>query len=579
MSNIIEPVRLFLTLALPYFRSAERWRACGLLAGVVGAEFGLIYVAVATNQWNAQFFNALEARDWDGMTHALIVFGFIVASAAVAGMSQYYFGQRLQINWRRWLTEHYVNVWMAQGRHYRVRFVNPSIDNIHLRIANDVYLFVQRTLELGTGLLASLSALLSFAYILWGLSAVTPLPLFGMDLAFPGYLIWIAFTLAGLGTLTAHWIGWRLIPLNFNQQHYESDFRSAIVRAADHSEAIALMRGEPVEREELRARFATLVGNWTFLVVNQTRLTGFTAGYATFSVVFPTLLVTPAYLVGAITLGTLVQAANAFQRVESALGYCIGAYAKLAEWKAIMNRLSQMAAALVAVDEHQHDVGTIDVAAGKGNELRVADLVARLPSGDDIVHVSRLTAKPGERVLITGPSGAGKSSLFNALMGLWPQGEGTVRLPADADILAMPQRPYFPLGTLRQAIAYPMPARDVPDADLRAALADVGLSHLAARLDEEGDWQVMLSGGEQQRIGFARALLRRPAVLLFDEPVATLDDASGRALYAVLIERLPLSIVLSIDRRGVLRDFHTETIDMGADRRRACGAALAMLPA
>ena len=188
------------------------------------------------------------------------------------------------------------------------------------------------------------------------------------------------------------------------------------------------MRGEPVEREELRTRFATLVGNWTFLVVNQTRLTGFTAGYATFSVVFPTLLVTPAYLVGAITLGTLVQAANAFQRVESALGYCIGAYAKLAEWKAIMNRLSQMAAALVAVDEHQHDVGTIDVAAGKGNELRVADLVARLPSGDDIVHVSRLTAKPGERVLITGPSGAGKSSLFNALMGLWPQGEGTVTI-------------------------------------------------------------------------------------------------------------------------------------------------------
>ena len=238
-----------------------------------------------------------------------------------------------------------------------------------------------------------------------------------------------------------------------------------------------------------------------------------------FPVVFPTLLVTPAYLVGAITLGTLVQAANAFQRVESALGYCIGAYAKLAEWKAIINRLSQMAAALVAVDVHQHDVGTIDVAAGKGNELRVADLVARLP-----------------------------------------------------------QRPYFPLGTLRQAIAYPMPARDVPDADLRAALADVGLSHLAARLDEEGDWQVMLSGGEQQRIGFARALLRRPAVLLFDEPVATLDDASGRALYAVLIERLPLSIVLSIDRRGVLRDFHTETIDMGADRRRACGVALAMLP-
>jgi putative ATP-binding cassette transporter len=581
MKSIVEALRIFLGLALPYFRSHDRTRACALLAAVVAAELGLVYVAVATNQWNARFFNALEARNWSAFGDELIVFCLIALGAIVAGMSQYYFGQRLQIRWRRWMTENYVSVWMALGRHYRVRFVDTAIDNIHLRIANDVYLFIQRTHELGTGLLGSIVALVSFAFILWGLSAVTPLPLFGVDLAFPGYLIWTALVYAAIGTLIAHWIGWRLIPLNFNQQRYESDFRFAIVRAADHSEPIALMRGEPVEREELRGRFANLVRNWTALVANQTRLTGFIAGYANVSTVFPTLIVSPAYLVGAIPLGTLVQAANAFQRVEGAFAFCIGAYSKLAEWKAIMDRLSQMEAAMAKVDAHVGDAGTIVVQTGQGEEFAMTDLVARLPVGGAIARAQSQTLRTGERVMLTGPSGAGKSSLFRALTGLWPPGQGTVTLPRGADVLVMPQRPYFPLGTLRQAVAYPMPAPAVSDSDLRAALADVGLNHLAGQLDQEADWSVMLSGGEQQRIAFARALLRRPAVLLFDEPVATLDDAAGRDLYRILIARLPRTIIVSIDRRGVLRDFHGRVIEMKAAAESLAGgqAGFAAVPA
>jgi putative ATP-binding cassette transporter len=562
MKSIFEALRMFMILALPYFRSKDRLRAFGLLAAVVGAEVGLVYVAVATNQWNARFFNALEARHWENITNELVIFCFIVVAAILAGMSQYYFGQRLQINWRRWLTENYLSIWMAQGRHYRVRFVDTTIDNIHLRIANDVYLFVQRTHELGTGLLGSVGALLTFAYILWGLSAITPLPLFGVNLAIPGYLVWTALLYAGIGTLLAHWIGWRLIGLNFNQQRYESDFRFAIVRAADHSEPVALMRGEAVEREELRGRFSNLVGNWTKLVFKQTQLTGFISGYGNISAVFPTLIVSPAYMIGAIPLGILVQAANAFQRVEGAFAFCIGAYSKLAEWKAIMDRLSQMDSAMAKVDAHTSDAGTIAVKIGQGDEFSVTNIVARMPSGGEIARMSAQSFAPGERVLITGPSGAGKSSLFRALTGLWPPGEGTVTLPRGTDVLVMPQRPYFPLGNLRQAINYPTPAEEMPDLLIRAALTDVGLGHFAGRLDEEADWSVMLSGGEQQRISFARALLRAPAVLLFDEPVATLDDAAGRELYKLLIERLPRTIILSIDRRGVLRDLHTRTIEM-----------------
>lgn len=581
MTRVVLALRTFLALSLPYFRSEDRWAARLLLAAVVAAELGLVYVAVQVINWNARFFNALEGRDWDAFTAELLIFCLIVLGAVVAGAGQYYFGQTLQIRWRRWLTANYISSWMAQGRHYRARFVAENVDNIHLRIANDVYLFIQRTHELGTGLLGSIVALSSFAVILWWISAATPLPLFGRDFSFPGYLIVAALAYAGIGTLIAHWIGWRLIPLNFNQQRYESDLRFAIVRAADHSEPVALMRGEPVEREELHTRFANLVRNWTALVARQTRLVGFVGGYAQASSVVPILIVSPAYLTGAIPLGTLMQAALAFQRVEGAFAFCISAYSKLAEWKAIMDRLAQFEEAMVAVDmQRARGKDTITVAPRAQRDLVVAGLDVRLPNGASVAALPSLTLRPGERAMLTGPSGAGKSSLFRALCGLWPTGAGEVGLPGNGDVLAMPQRPYFPLGTLRQSLTYPLPANEVADAALHEALVATGLDHLAARLDEVADWSVLLSGGEQQRAAFARVLLRRPAVLMFDEPVSTLADATGHDLYKMLMARLPETIILTIDRREVLRDLHGRVIEMDhAPKPAARAGVLSTMPA
>jgi vitamin B12/bleomycin/antimicrobial peptide transport system ATP-binding/permease protein len=562
MNRAILGLRTFLALALPYFRSEERWRARLLLAGVAAGELGYVFVAVTVIHWNARFFNALEARNWDAFRAELIVFCFITLGAIAVGMAQYFFGQTLIIRWRRFLTERYVAMWMADGRHYRIRFVDNSVDNIHLRIGNDVLLFVQRTHELGTGLLNAFVALFSFAYILWGLSATTPVPLFGTDWSFPGYLIWAALAYAGIGTLIAHLIGRPLIRFQFNQQRYESDFRFALARVTDNAEPVALMGGEPVERTEVRHRFAALVRNWTGLVARQTRLTAFVAGYGHVSTVFPILVVSPAYLAGAIPLGTLMQAHLAIQRVEGAFAFCINVYAKIAEWKAVMDRVAQFEQAMVLTDRTRHPLANIDMTTSDSRDVTLDGVTVRLPDGSPVTTFPALRLSPGDRLLVSGPSGCGKSSLFRALAGLWPLGEGAIHMPRGAHVLALPQRPYFPLGTLKATLCYPTPAEDVPDEVVREAIAAVGLPHLADRLDDEAEWATVLAGGEHQRVAFARALIARPDVLLLDEAVTTLEDADGRALYRVLTERLPNAIILSSGRSSALGALHRREIEI-----------------
>ena len=558
MKQAYEVLRTFFALAAPYFRSEEKWRARSLLLGVIVAEFGVVYALVAFNHWNAFFFNAIQYRDAADFRYALLLFGGIVLWTACATVAQFYFGQTLILNWRRWMTEQFVNRWMADGRHYRMRVLGHDVDNTHLRIANDILIFMQKTHDIGYNLLGSMIALVSFSYILWGLSSVAPLVLFGVNVTFPGYLFWIAFVYALTATLIAHLIGKPLIGLNFNQQRFESDYRFAITRAWDHSEPIALMRGEKIERQALSTRFGNLVQNWTRLIRRQSGLTFFTSGISQFSLAFPMIVMSPAFFIGAIPLGSLMQGALAFQRVDFSFGFLMHFYAKIAEWKASMDRVVQLDAALSAVDGPQK-TGLISLDDHHEGALDVDKLVVTLPTGTAIAALDKLSLRPGDRTLIAGPSGSGKSTIQRALSGVWPLGKGKVALPHD-DVLAMPQRFYFPLGSLKSVITYPTPAEEVDDARLREILSQVGLSHLAERINEEAEWGSMLSGGEQQRVAFARAILRDPAIVLFDDSTSNLDGDATKQMYQALDRSLPQTMVISFARTDALRTLHKDTV-------------------
>lgn len=581
MNNIRSTLATVWRIAAPYFSSEDKWPGRALLAAVISIELALVGIDVLLNQWNNRFYNALQERNWDSFVRELGFFCILAACFIALAVYQLYLNQWLQIRWRRWLTAHYLGEWLQGPNHYRMQLQGDAADNPDQRISEDVKMFVERTLDIGLSLLNSIVTLFSFIIILWGLSEAAPLHLFGKDLAVPGYLVWGALIYAIFGTALTQWIGSPLVRLGFQQQRYEADFRFNLVRVRENSEQVALLEGEKAERARLWDRFSNVVDNWYAIMTRTKRLTAFTASYSQAAVVFPYILVSPAYFSGRIQLGGLSQTASAFGSVQKALSVFVTIYRSLADWRAVVARLDGFEMSISSATTLASGPDSIRVApaaGGKGIELR--DLLVRLPNGAPLVSAEGITIRPGERALLTGPSGAGKSTLFRAVAGIWPFGTGQVSIPANASLMMLPQRPYFPIGSLHAAIVYPGEPQDFSPEQVKQALVQVGLPQLATRLDEEAHWNRMLSLGEQQRLGVARALLHQPQYLFLDEATASLDEPSEAALYKLLTEKLPATSIVSIGHRSTLKAFHQRNIGLVRDGDRfALREAMTATPA
>jgi putative ATP-binding cassette transporter len=567
VKSLASTVATIWRLSIPYFRSEDRWPGRILLASVIAIELSLVALQVILNQWYNRFYNTLQDHDWNAFVSAILFFCVIAAIYTVLAVYQLYLNQWLQIRWRRWLTQTYLRQWLHSANHYRMQLLGDTADNPDQRIADDLQMFVQYTLTIGIGLLSSIVTLCSFVVILWTLSAQAPLTLFGARFDIPGYLVWAALIYAVIGTLLTHLIGWRLIPLNFQQQRFEADFRFNLVRTRENAEQIAALGGEAAERERHLNRFGFVVANWLALMQRQKQLTFFTQSYSQASVIFPYIMVSPAYFSGAMQLGGLMQTASAFNSVQNALSYFITAYRQIAEWRAVIARLTGFEEAIAAGQAAAVTPPAVEVVrCGRGAVFAVDRLNVQLPGSEPIVAAEHIAFPAGERVLVTGPSGSGKSTLFRVIAGIWPFGSGRVMVPQGAKVMLVPQRPYFPLATLATAVGFPAEAGTFDDARVAEALVAVGLPQMVGRLGEEAHWNRMLSQGEQQRLAIARALLHAPDYLFLDEATAALDEAAEAALYRLLQDRLKGTTIISIGHRSTLSAFHGRRVELVADR-------------
>ena len=533
-------------LSLPYFQSEEKWRARLLLGACVGLNLGMVYLMVLLNDWNRVFYDALQNRDAEVFWHQLGVFAMLATCFIIVAVYRFYLTQLLQVRWRAWMTRDYLQRWLKGHVFYQLELQSKNgTDNPDQRIQEDVQQFTTDTVGLSMGLLDATVTLLSFVGILWALSGGFSFEVRGETYNIPGFMVWMALAYALAGSLIGHFIGRSMASLNFTQQRLEADFRHHLMRVREYSEAIALDRGGRVERLSLQERFKQVLDNFMRLLRVQKRYTWFNSGYGQAAVVFPMLVASPRYFSGAIQLGELMQISSAFGQVQESLSWFISNYSRLASWQATTLRLTSFQDQMLAIKAAE--VAEPNAATQTGiNALHTTPLTISLPNGDVLLADTSLNAAAGDTVLIRGPSGCGKSTLLRVLAGVWPyvtsptqdrRGEpityGPVVLPERS--VFMPQRPYFPEGTLRQALAYPGSAEDYADEALKNALYDALLPHLVNDLDVAGHWTQQLSGGEQQRLALARVLLKRPRWIFADEATSALDEAAEKTLYDKLL--------------------------------------------
>lgn len=537
----------------------EKWIAWVLLGIIILINLAQVALVVRHNQFNREFYDAIQNKNEAEFWRQLFwIWAPIVAALLFSNLVEFLLVGVFKIRWREWMTRKLTGHWLDDGLHYRLQF-NGGVDNPDQRIQEDIRKYTETTYTLTIQMISQISTLVSFSVILWGLSANLPFP--SEDFRVPGFLFWIALLYAAAGTFIAHLIGRRLIPLNFDQEKYEANFRYMLARLREFNEPVALLSGENAEKKRLSDRFRFIARNYMALINVQKWLNAFIGLYGYSNSIIPLVITAPFFFIGKITLGVMMQTASAFARVDAALAFFIDRYATLADYKAVVDRLNGFDRSIESAKALRRN-SRISLQGSAFSSLAIPSLSLSLPDGRVIANVKNLALKKGERTLLVGPSGSGKSTLFRAIAGIWPFGEGTIELPQGQSVMLLPQRPYIPIGALRGAISYPAVEGTYPDDAIRAALDAARLPQLKARLDEEANWSQILSGGEQQRLAVARALLAKPDWLFLDEATAALDEPLEDAIYAAIQENLPATTIVSIGHRSSLIDNHDRRIEM-----------------
>lgn len=559
-------LRRYWKSALQFWRRAgprRAWLLTGGLLAIVVLNLGIQY---GINLWNRTFFDALEKKDSAAALLQAAIFVPLIAASVVLAVSNVYGRMTLQRTWRRWLNDHVVDYWLAKGRYFQLNLVGGDHQNPEYRLAEDLRLSTDAPVDFAYGILTALLSAATFIVVLWNIGGALSVELNGSTITIPGFLVLAAVVYAVLASGSMVFIGRRFVDVAEKKNQSEAEYRYALTRVRENGESIALLGGEEEERAGLDRGFSRVIRRWRDLCIQHMRTTVVSQLTAQLAPVLPVLLCAPKYLDGSMSLGQVMQAASAFVIVQTAFSWIVDNYPRFADWTASARRLASLLVSLDALNTaEQLGVGHISQQGTDDAALRLKNLSVTLDDGTVVINEAEVSIAPGEKVLIVGESGTGKSSLVRALAGLWPWGGGEIQFAYGAKLLLLPQRAYIPLGTLRRAATYPNSPEEIETDKVIEALKLVGLEQFVDRLDDEDvSWDQTLSGGEKQRLAFARMLIHQPTIAVMDEATSALDPASQDMLMKLIAERLPNTTIISVAHRPELEAFHERKLVMEA---------------
>ncbi|MCW1988734.1 putative ATP-binding cassette transporter [Bradyrhizobium diazoefficiens] len=574
----VEQIRRDYLLKRFWISAKGFWGAAGgrlawvLTGGLLVLIFLQLSFQYGINLWNRAIFDAIERRDADVVLHLTGVFFPLAIGSVLLGVIQVYTRMGIQRRWRAWLTSSVISRWLKSGRYYQLNLVSGDHQNPEYRIAEDLRVATDAPIDFATGVTSAFLSATTFIIVLWTIGGALTLTIAGATVTIPGFLVIAAVLYAAIASGSMVVIGRNFVAISESKNQTEAEYRYALMRVRENGESIALLGGEEEERSGIDRSFGKVLKQWALLCGQHMRTTIVSQGSSLIAPVIPILLCAPKFLEGSMTLGQVMQAASAFTIVQSAFGWLVDNYPRLSDWNAGARRIASLMMSLDGLERAETGEGLNRIKRGEteGNTmLRLNDLSVTLDDGTAVVGETEILIEPGEWVLVSGESGTGKSTLVRAIAGLWPWGSGSVDFHADRRLFMLPQKPYVPSGTLRRAAAYPAAAEDWSIEQIGEALDKVGLGHLKERIEEEAPWDQTLSGGEKQRLAFARLFLHRPDIIVLDEATSALDDRSQDKLMELLNEELKDATVVSVAHRAELEEFHSRKITL---ERRKGGA-------